>query len=65
MRGEIFRYLWIIPALVLYSGCQRNVPLPQRFFLQPLMPLFLIPEHNYGKRYSYVITFISRLDAGL
>jgi len=35
-----------------YSGCQKNVPLLKRFFLQPLMPPFLIPEHYYGKRYN-------------
>ncbi len=34
-----------------YSGCQKNVPVFKRFFLQPLMPHFRISEHYYGKRY--------------
>jgi hypothetical protein len=36
----------------LYSGCQKNVPVFKRFFLQPLMPQFRISEHYYGKRYK-------------
>jgi len=39
--------------LKLYSGCQKNVPLFKRFFLQPLMPLFRYSEHYYGKRYKW------------
>jgi hypothetical protein len=35
-----------------YSGCQKNVPLSKRFFLQPLMPQSFIPEHFYGKGYK-------------
>jgi hypothetical protein len=27
-----------------YRGCQKNVPLLERFFLQPLRPHFLISE---------------------
>ncbi len=38
--------------LCLYSGCQKNVPVFKRFFLQPLMPHFLISELYYGKRYK-------------
>ena len=36
----------------MYSGCQKNVPVSKRFFLQPLMPPILISEHYYGKRYN-------------
>jgi hypothetical protein len=39
--------------LMSYSGCQKNVPVFKRFFLQPLMPQFRHSEHNYGKRYNY------------
>jgi hypothetical protein len=35
-----------------YSGCQKNVPIFERFFLQPLMPHFLNSEQNYEKRYK-------------
>jgi len=35
-----------------YSGCQKNVPVFKRFFLQPLMPQYRHSEHNYGKRYN-------------
>ncbi len=35
-----------------YRGCQKNVAVFKRFFLQPLMPHFRIPEHYYGKRYK-------------
>jgi hypothetical protein len=35
-----------------YRGCQKNVPVLKRFFLQPLMPQFRIWEHYYGKRYK-------------
>ncbi len=38
-----------------YSGCQKNVPVFKRFFLQPLMPHFRISEHYYGKRYNSAI----------
>ncbi len=37
-----------------YSGCQKNVPVFKRFFLQPFMPHFRILEHYYGKRYKIV-----------
>jgi hypothetical protein len=42
----------INPPGHLYSGCQKNVPVFKRFFLQPLMPPFLISERYYGKRYK-------------
>ena len=37
-----------------YSGCQKNVPVFKRFFLQTLMPQFRISEYNYAKRYKIV-----------
>jgi hypothetical protein len=33
-----------------YRGCQKNVAVFKRFFLQPLMPQFRHSEHSYGKR---------------
>jgi hypothetical protein len=30
-----------------YSGCQKNVPVFKRFFLQPLIPQFRNSEHYY------------------
>jgi hypothetical protein len=39
----------------LYSGCQKNVPLSKRFFLQPLMAQSFIPEHFHGKGYNLPI----------
>jgi hypothetical protein len=36
-----------------YSGCQKNVPVIKRFFLQPLMPQFRHSAHYYGKRYKF------------
>ncbi len=38
-----------------YSGCQKNVPVFKRFFLQPLIPQFRHSEHYYGKRYKTVV----------
>jgi len=35
-----------------YSGCQKNVPLFERFFLQPLIPYFRISEFILEKRYK-------------
>ncbi len=35
-----------------YSGCEKNVPVFKRFFLQPLMPQFRISKHYYEKRYN-------------
>jgi hypothetical protein len=35
-----------------YRGCQKNVAVFKRFFLQPLMPQFRHSEHYYGKRYK-------------
>jgi len=40
---------------MIYRGCQKNVPLFQRFFLQPLIPQFRNAEHYYEKRYKYII----------
>jgi hypothetical protein len=37
---------------IFYSGFQKNVPLSQRFFLQPLIPQFNVSELYYGKRYK-------------
>jgi hypothetical protein len=37
---------------ITYRGCQKNVPIFERFFLQPLMPRFLNSEQNYEKRYK-------------
>ena len=39
--------------MLICSGCQKNVPVFIRFFLQPLMPQFLHSEHYYGKRYKF------------
>jgi len=41
-----------IPILVFYSGCQKNVPFIERFFLQPLIPAFRISELIFEKRYK-------------
>jgi hypothetical protein len=39
-----------------YSGCQKNVPLSERFFLQPLIPSFRISELIFEKWYnSYLL----------
>jgi len=38
-----------------FSGCQKNVAVFKRFFLQPLMPLFRISVHYDGKRYLVVV----------
>ena len=35
-----------------YSGCQKNVPLFERFFLQPLIPPFRISKRIFEKRYK-------------
>jgi len=45
---------------ITYSGCQKNVAVPQRFFLQPLMPQFRYSEHYYGKRYKINLSPIAR-----
>jgi hypothetical protein len=45
---------------VVYSGCQKNVPVFKRFFLQPLMPRLHISEHYYGKRYKFVLGIFTR-----
>jgi hypothetical protein len=37
---------------LIYRGCQKTVPVLNRFFLQPLMPHFRISEHYYGKRHK-------------
>ena len=41
------------PSGVLYSGCQKNVPLSERFFLQPLIPSFCILELIFEKWYQF------------
>ncbi len=53
------------PILILrvYSGCQKNVPVFKRFFLQPLMPHFRISEHYYGKRYKMKILDVLQKEA--
>jgi hypothetical protein len=40
-----------------YSGCQKNVPLNDRFFLQPLIPTFGISELIFEKRYNMAFEF--------
>ena len=40
---------------MLYSGCQKNVPLFKRFFFQPLIPPFRISEFIFGKRYNLTL----------
>jgi hypothetical protein len=44
-----------------YSGCQKNVPVFKRFFLQTLMPQYRHSEHYYGKRYNMQDTYNSLL----
>jgi hypothetical protein len=34
----------------IYSGCQKNVPIEDRFLLQTLMPPSYLSEHDYDKR---------------
>jgi hypothetical protein len=36
-----------------YSGCQKNVPFVERFFLQPLIPPVRIAELIFEKRMNY------------
>jgi len=48
----------------IYRGCQKNVPVFKRFFLQPLMPPFRFLEHYYGKRYNLMPALI-RMPAAL
>jgi len=47
-----FLFLLLFKIERFYSGCQKNVPVFKRFFLQPLMPQFRHSEHYYGKRYK-------------
>jgi len=42
-------------AALLYSGCQKNVPFFERFFLQPLIPAFRISELIFEKRYKFPV----------
>ena len=37
------------------SGCQENVPVYERFFLQPLIPPFRIAELSFEERYKHKI----------
>jgi hypothetical protein len=46
-----------------YSGCQKNVPVFERFFLQPLMPRYLNSEQNFEKRYKIAFEDISHSDS--
>jgi hypothetical protein len=39
-----------------YSGCQKNVAVFRRFFLQSLIPQFRNSEHYYEKRYKLQLT---------
>jgi hypothetical protein len=39
-----------------YSGCQKNVSLNDRFFLKPLIPTFVISELIFEKRYNRLIS---------
>jgi hypothetical protein len=41
---------------VFCGGCQKNVPLCERFFLQPLIPPFRISEFIFEKRYKTIIS---------
>jgi hypothetical protein len=36
-----------------YRGCQKNVPIAERFFATTLMPPSLFLEHSYDKRYKW------------
>jgi hypothetical protein len=49
------RRIYYNETMKLYSGCQKNVPVFKRFFLQPLMPQFRNSEHYYEKRYSWLL----------
>jgi len=55
---KVYLYILLITYRVeiflccIYRGCQKNVPVFKRFFLQPLMPQFRHSEHYYGKRYN-------------
>jgi hypothetical protein len=44
-----------------YSGCQKNVPLNDRFFLQPLIPSLSISELIFEKRYKPIMQDIGLL----
>jgi len=48
-----------------YSGCQKNVPLFEGFFLQPLIPPFRISERIFEKRYKFKNPNIWALDIGI
>jgi hypothetical protein len=37
-------------STILYSGCKKNVPLFEGFFLQPLKPALRISEFIFEKR---------------
>ena len=53
----IFNNVGLVRFLRRYSGCQKNIAVFKRFFLQPLMPQFRHSEHYYGKRY---IVFVKK-----
>ncbi len=49
-----------------YSGCQKNVPLIERFFLQPFIPPFRIAKFIFEKRYNRLtLSFPANTYAGL
>ena len=52
MNEALIRFWENIRINFFYSTCQKNVPVFQRFFLQPLTPQCHISEHNYAKRYK-------------
>ena len=53
VHGRFFLNIGFLRKFVItYSGCQKNVTVSKRFFLQPLMPQFRNSEHFNGKRYK-------------
>jgi len=50
--SSIFLLPNAVPTVALdYSDCQKNVPLCEHFYLQPLIPSFRIAKFNFKKRY--------------
>jgi hypothetical protein len=53
VHGRFFLNIGFLRKFVItYSGCQKNVTVSKRFFLQTLMPQFRNSEHFNGKRYK-------------
>jgi len=50
-----------------YSGCEKNDPIFERFFIQPLIPPFRISECIFEKRYNRAIrpSVLSTADAAI